>query len=310
MIMMNNNLRVFIQVAERGSFTQVANELYISQPAVSRAIKALEDELKVKLFFRDKRNGLILTDAGEKILLLARQMADNENRIYQTAFRENNFLGGKVRVASMPILTSVILSKVIFRFRQKYPYVTLELIEGSSSEIRKAVEEHKVDFGFTSSPFGNLDRRVMFTDRMVAVSREQNDNQKPIDLTVDTEKYILCRAGYETVIEELNAQRVKLEHCFIVQQAETVINLVKEGNGTGILSELVLNATPNELFRQSVTPPVQMDIGIIANDLSDLTPVAFTLMQCRWFRKSVRSMKKKDSLGPVGRFPSNRRIAR
>lgn len=279
MIMMNNNLRVFIQVAERGSFTQTANELYISQPAVSRAIKALEDELKVKLFFRDKRNGLILTDAGEKILLLARQMADNENRIYQTAFRENNFLGGKVRVASMPILTSVILSKVIFRFRQKYPYVTLELMEGSSSEIRKAVEEHKVDFGFTSSPFGNLDRRVMFTDRMVAVSREQNDNQKPIDLTVDTEKYILCRAGYETVIEELNAQRVKLEHCFIVQQAETVINLVKEGNGTGILSELVLNATPNELFRQSVTPPVQMDIGIIANDLSDLTPIALTLMQ-------------------------------
>ena len=279
MIMMNNNLRVFIRVAERGSFTQTANELYISQPAVSRAIKALEDELKVKLFFRDKRNGLILTDAGEKILLLARQMADNENRIYQTAFRENNFLGGKVRVASMPILTSVILSKVIFRSRQKYPYVTLELMEGRSSEIRKAVEEHKVDFGFTSSPFGNLDRRVMFTDRMVAVSREQNDNQKPIDLTVDTEKYILCRAGYETVIEELNAQRVKLEHCFIVQQAETVINLVKEGNGTGILSELVLNATPNELFRQSVTPPVQMDIGIIANDLSDLTPVALTLMQ-------------------------------
>ena len=151
MIMMNNNLRIFIQVAERGSFTQVANELYISQPAISRAVKALEDELKVKLFFRDKRSGLILTDAGEKILKLARQMADTENRIYQTAFRENNFLGGKVRVASMPILTSVILSKVFYQFRKKYPYVTVELLEGSSAEIRKAVEEHQVDFGLTSS---------------------------------------------------------------------------------------------------------------------------------------------------------------
>ena len=279
MVMMSNNLHVFIQVAERGSFTQVANDLYISQPAISRAIKALEEELKVKLFFRDKRNGLILTDVGEKILQLARQMADTENRIYQAAFRENNFLGGRVRVASMPILTSVILSKVFFRFRQKYPYVTLELMEGSSSEIRRAVEEHKVDFGFTSSPFGNLDHCVMFTDHMVAVNKEQNDDHEPIDMTVQTEKYILCRAGYETVIEELSAQKIKLEHCFTVQQAETVINLVKEGNGTGILSELVLNATPNELFRQAVTPPVQMDIGIIANDLSDLTPVAFTLTQ-------------------------------
>lgn len=274
---MNNNLRIFIQVAEKGSFTQVANELYISQPAISRAIKSLEDELTVKLFFRDKRNGLVLTDAGEKILKLARQMADTENRIYQTAFRENNFLGGKVRVASMPILTSVILSKVFHRFREKYPYVTVELLEGSSAEIRKAVEEHQVDFGLTSSPFGDLDKQVVFMDHMVSVSREPFQSKTPVPLNENTEKYILCRAGYETVLEELKDLKIKLEHCFTVQQAETVINLVKEGNGIGILSELVLNATPNSLYRHTIFPEVEMEIGIIANDLSDLTPVASTL---------------------------------
>ena len=277
MIMMNNNLRIFIQVAERGSFTQVANELYISQPAISRAIKALEDELKVKLFFRDKRSGLILTDAGEKILKLARQMADTENRIYQTAFRENNFLGGKVRVASMPILTSVILSKVFYQFRKKYPYVTVELLEGSSAEIRKAVEEHQVDFGLTSSPFGDLDKRVVFKDRMVSVSREPFHSVDPVPLNENTGEYILCRAGYETVLEELKGHKIKLEHCFTVQQAETVINLVNQGNGIGILSELVLNATPNSLYRHTIFPEVEMEIGIIANDLSDLTPVASAL---------------------------------
>lgn len=278
MIMINNNLRIFIQVAERGSFTQVANELYISQPAVSRAIKALEDELKVKLFFRDKRNGLILTDAGEKILLLARQMADTENRIYQTAFRENNFLGGKVRIASMPILTSVILSKVFYRFRKKHPYVTLELMEGSSSEIRKAVEEHEADFGFTSSPFGDLDNDVVFTDHMVSVSKEPFASTAPIPLSENTENFILCRAGYETVIEKLRNRKIRLEHCFTVQQAETVINLVNEKNGIGILSDLVLDATPNDLFRHTVAPPVEMDIGVIAVDLDDLTPVASALL--------------------------------
>ena len=278
MVMMNNNLRVFIHVAETGSFTKTANELYISQPAISRAIKALEDELNVKLFYRDKRNGLALTDAGEKILLLARQMEDTENRIYQTAFRENNFLGGKVRVASMPILTSVILSKVFCRFKKKYPYVTLELIEGSSAEIRNAVLEHKVDFGFTSSPFGELDSHIVFTDKMIAVSSTAYTSDEPIDLHSNTDQYILCRAGYETVTEQLKSEKIHLDKSFIVQQAETVINLVKEGNGIGILSELVLNATPNDLHQQSVTPSVQMDIGIIANDLNDLTPVADVLM--------------------------------
>lgn len=279
MIMSNNNLRVFIQVAEKGSFTATADELYISQPAISRSIKTLENELKVKLFFRDKKNGLILTDAGEKILLIARQMADMENRIYQTAFRENNFLGGKVRIASMPILTSVILSKVFYQFQQKYPYVTLELVEGSSSEIRTAVEEHKVDFGFTSSPFGTLDNLVLLNDRMVAINKEDFKTEHAINLYDDSERYIFCHAGHETVLDELKTQRVKLEHSFTVQQAETVINLVKENNGIGILSELVLNATPNSLKRHPVEPSVQMDIGLVANDLSDLTPVATALIR-------------------------------
>ena len=69
----------------------------------------------------------------------------------------------------------------------------------------------------------------------------------------------------------------KPQHCFTVQQAETVINLVKQGNGIGILSELVLNATPNSLYRHTIFPEVEMEIGIIANDLSDLTPVASAL---------------------------------
>ncbi len=277
MIMMNNNLRVFISVAEKGSFTATAEELFISQPAVSRSIKALEDELNLKLFHRDKRKGLILTDAGQKILVLARQMADMENRIYQTAFRENNFLGGKVRIASMPILSSVILSRVFHDFREKYPFVTLELIEGSTPEIRKMVEEHQVDFGFTSSPFGDLDAEIVLQDQMVAISKELL-SELPIDLHRTDYKFILCRAGYETVLEELQAEKVKLPGSFIVQQAETVIHFVAEENGIGVISAFVLAATPNELCRLPVTPEIKMDIGLVANDLNDLTPVATALV--------------------------------
>lgn len=119
MIMLNHNLHIFLSVAEKGSITAAANKAYISQPAVSKAIKNLEKELNVTLFHRDKRRGLILTEVGHKILLLAEQMSDIENRIYQTAFQSNNFLGGKVKIASMPILTSVILAKVLYTFRKK-----------------------------------------------------------------------------------------------------------------------------------------------------------------------------------------------
>ena len=277
MIMINNNLRIFMTVAEKGSFTRAADDMFISQPAVSRAIKALEDELNVKLFFRDKRNGLILTDVGRSILMQSRQMAEMENRIYQLAFRENNFLGGRVRVASLPILTSVILARVMPSFRNKYPFIEVEIVEGSSREIRKSVEEHGVDFGLAFSPFGELDHEVLMTDRMVSISRRPFENKTTMDLD-GSPRYIMCRAGYETVMETLTFRKSRLGEKLIVQQAETVISLVREGNGIGIISELVLDSIPNGLYRNALKPPVETKVGLIALDMQDMAPAATALM--------------------------------
>lgn len=277
MIMLNHNLRIFIHVAEKKSITEVANKLYISQPAVSKAIKNLEEELKLKLFYRNKRVGLVLTDAGHKILLLARQMADIENRIYQTAFRENNFLGGKVKIATMPIITSVILSKVFYEFKKKYPLVTIELIEGSSIEIRHAVEEHQVDFGITASPFGDLEYEVLLKDEMTAISKEIFSENFSINLYENPETYIFCKAGHETAMDKLKSYKINLENSFIVQQAETVISLVEQRNGIGIISKLVLCATPHNLNLYSIEPKIEIDIGLVAVSLNDLTPVAMEL---------------------------------
>lgn len=176
----------------------------------------MEDELNLKLFHRDKRKGLILTDIGHEILILARQMEKTENRMYQAAFRSNNFIGGKVRIASMPILTSVILSEVFYRFHKLYPYVSIELIEGSSMDIRKAIEEHQVDLGIFSAPFDTLDYQLLFTDRMIAVGTSEMLTDPVLDLNIEPERFIFCQAGHETAMELLKAKNVKISQSFIV----------------------------------------------------------------------------------------------
>ena len=70
----NRNLEIFIKVAESGSITRTAKTMYITQPAVSNAISKLETGLNVKLFYRDRHNGMILTEVGHKILLLAKTL--------------------------------------------------------------------------------------------------------------------------------------------------------------------------------------------------------------------------------------------
>lgn len=265
--MMSYGLKVFLSVAERGSVTDTANELFVTQPAVSKAIKSLEDKLSLKLFHRDKRKGLTLTDAGRKIFLLARQMRDLEERIYRTAFHENNCLGGTLRIASVPIATTLIVSKVLRRYREKFPAVNIELKEGTPADIRRMLETYAVDFAITYSPFGNFDSQVLFEDEMVGIGCGENF----VALRDGVEGLIFCRAGFEVVRKIFNIDARKN---FVVQNAETAVKLVEAGNGVGIMSKLVLSTTGGQVNICRVEPPIKMQLGFAAHDLHDLPPNA------------------------------------
>ena len=265
--MISYSLKIFLEVAKRGSVTKTANELYVSQPAVTKTVKNLERRLNLKLFHRDKRRGLILTDAGEKIFLLATQMKNLEEQIFQTAFRENNFLGGKLCVASVPIATTLILSKVLRRYREKYPAVKVELKEGTPADVQKMLGNFSADFAITYSPFGNFNSEILFEDEMVGIGAEKNF----VVLRDGVENLIFCRAGFEVVREIF---KVDAEKNFVVQNAETAVKLVEEGNGVGVISKLVLSTTGASMKISPVEPSIKMQLGLAAHDLKNLSPIA------------------------------------
>ncbi|MBQ7493704.1 MAG: LysR family transcriptional regulator [Selenomonadaceae bacterium] len=270
--MISHSLKIFLSVAEKGSVTETANELFISQPAVSKTIKTLEQKLNLKLFYRDKRRGLILTDAGEKILLLARQMENLEERIYQTAFSENNFLGGKVRVASVPIATTLILSGALKDYRAKYPAVTVELKEGTPANVQKMLENYIVDFAITYSPFGNFDSEILLEDEMVGIGSAKNS----VELGDGVENLIFCRAGFEVVRKIFD---IDADKNLVVQNAETAVKFVEAGNGVGVISKLVLATTNGRVKICRVEPSIKMQLGLAAHDLKDLPPLAAELVR-------------------------------
>lgn len=265
--MISHSLKIFLSVAERGSVTKTANELFISQPAVSKTIKSLEQKLNVKLFHRDKRRGLLLTDAGEKILLLARQMKNLEERMYKTAFLQNNLLGGKLRIATVPIATTLILSKVLRRYREKYPAVTVELNEGTPADLQKLLDNYASDFAITYSPFGNFDSEILLEDEMVAIGSEK----KIVTLCDGVENLIFCRAGFEVVQEIF---KVDADKNLVVQNADSAIRLVTDGNGVGVISKLVLSATGERVKICPVEPSIKMQLGLAAHNLKELPPPA------------------------------------
>jgi len=140
--------------------------------------------------------------------------------------------------------------------------------------VRKMVEEHAVDFAVTYAPFGNLDAEILIRDEMVGILPPDSDTEI-MEIGKETEHMILCRAGIETVMERLpSEQRIDFSRSLLVQNAETVVRMVDEGNGVGLISKFTLSSMSHHLRICQIQPTLDTQIGLLAYDLADLTPVA------------------------------------
>lgn len=153
--------RVFYTVARCGSLTKAAEELYISQPAVSQAIKTLETQLGTPLFKR-MRKGMELTAQGgelvygdvEKAVKLLSSVEDRLMELRETAT-------GTLRIGASASIFQYVLSGKIVEFRNLYPQVKIELISDVSPKIIECLKTDRCDVGFLNMPVP-LDEGVQF----------------------------------------------------------------------------------------------------------------------------------------------------
>lgn len=277
MVMNMNHLHIFVKVGEKLNITEAAKELFISQPAVSKAIKNLESSLRLKLLIRDKHHGLMLTDIGKEILSLARQMKGIESKIYQVANRENKLLNGKVKIGSFPAVSINIMPQAIAAFRSNYPLIRIELIEGTSDQIKGWVEDRTVDIGIAASPFEPFENQLLCNDYMVAVipPRDELKLEKHVDLETYQDDLIFCKGGHEIAMSNAFSQyNIELKENLTVQNAETLINMVKNNLGIGIISNFTLSSVPHQLIKKDIFPRVTRDIGVIVHSFEEITPAA------------------------------------
>jgi DNA-binding transcriptional LysR family regulator len=147
-------LQYFIEVAKYNSFTKAAEQLFITQPTISKMIKNLEDELGVVLFDRSRKK-LILTDAGriiyEQALLVDKAFHNLESEM-------DNLFGlkkGHIRIGLPPIFDPRLFPKLVGSFHEKYPAITFELMEDGSKKIEEEVATHELDIGVVVLPTNN-----------------------------------------------------------------------------------------------------------------------------------------------------------
>ena len=268
-----NSLKIFINVADASGITRAAEALHISQPAVSKAIKNLEDELGVALFVRDKRNGITLTDTGERILGFARQMMLMEEKIYQTAYMSKNMLEGTLRIATLPYGSIFFLVKALAKFQAKYPQVNVEITEGATSEVNRMVLEHAAEFGISVIPAADFDYEILKEDRIVAISKKPLDTQY-VDLARLKQKFYVSQSAWESIQPVLERNHIRDHGRFKIVGIQTVRTIAEEGIGIGLQAESILPESPAAYFKYPVSPQINTDFVLIANKFDDLSPAA------------------------------------
>ena len=140
-------LKIFVTVAKTGAVTKASEQLYLSQPAVSAQIKALEEELGLSLFDRTVR-GMTLTPHGVTILSKAEQLLAQQRDLLDEARRLRGGLSGRLRLGSNRGASAVLLGKLLAQLSETAPELDVSLEFGSPADIATALREGRLDAGF------------------------------------------------------------------------------------------------------------------------------------------------------------------
>lgn len=140
--------RVFMEVAANLSFSKAAQVLFVTQPAISKHVKALEDQYKVPLFER-KGNSILLTEAGKKLNEYLLQANDIERKIeYELSILSNmSQAAGHLRLGASTTIALYILPPILSGFQREYSNVHVQLVNRNSEYILNALLNHEVDLG-------------------------------------------------------------------------------------------------------------------------------------------------------------------
>ncbi len=149
--------RVFYTVAKCGSLTKAADELFISQPAVSQAIKQLEGQLGTTLFNRT-HHGMELSDRGGKQIFDIVERALNDLASVEDKLMElNATAAGTLRISASDTIFSYMLIEKIAEYHERYPDVKLKLINCITTETIELLKNNKCDIAFMNLPIDDKD---------------------------------------------------------------------------------------------------------------------------------------------------------
>ncbi len=252
-----NLYKTFYEVAKYGSISETAKKTFSSQPAISKAIKKLESDLGIQLFFRNI-TGVELTEQGKELLFYVENSYNNLIIAERKMLETKNLERGRLSIGMPSNIGSFYMFDKIIDFHKRYPNIEISIMTGGTKTLLNLLESHKIDFIIDTSPVNfknpNLKRKKLTTVDYCFITNKNSSliNSKEIKFLKDLEDKPLIlplpntsnRNDLDTLFID---NQINVKNILNIHTSEMIISAVKRDLGIGyVIKNLVEKEVENK----------------------------------------------------------------
>lgn len=243
-------LEAFVKIADEGSFSKAARDLYLTQPTVSAHISSLEKELNSRLFIRNTKE-VSLSESGKTLYGYAKQMMHLQERIEEEFALNEEKVDKCLVIAASTIPAQYLLPEILVAFSEKYPDQQFKLMEMDSAKVVEQIMNHTADVGFTGT---SLDKKIckhipFYQDELVVLAPntekyQQLKVQEKDAGWITRERLIMREEGSgtrkeaEKLLKKIGVPVSKLNVIASMDNPEGIKKAVASGMGITVISKL------------------------------------------------------------------------
>ena len=249
------HIRAFLKIAETRNFTRAANDLHVSQSALTVQVQQLEESLGVRLFDRNKR-GVTLTAAGKDVFGPLQRLFNDARTIVEHARDLSSASTGFVSIAALPTVCAGPLPELVRSFLNNYPGIRVQISDVIAERVREAVLKREVDFGIGTlhGPDAELRATPLFQDRLVVFTPSGHPLSEKHTVTLrEASAHGLILPGRASSVREAieaiaHRERLLLDIRYETNFMPTALAFVRANLGIAILPESAAGTDASEFM--------------------------------------------------------------
>ena len=270
--------QVFLRVMETGSVSRAAEDMNITQSAVSHALSSLEEDFGFKLLTRS-RAGVRLSSEGKRILPAIRDILSAEERLRETVSSIHGLSTGTIRVASFSSVAVHWLPAMLKAFQEQYPQIRFKLLNGDYHDVEQWLEEGAVDLGFVSLPTRAPGKVTpLMEDRLLVILPKDHPLASlpsfPIGYARQETFISLLESSDHDLRRALDAEGIRPHIRFITKDDYAIIAMVEQGLGIAIMPELLLRGRTDNIAALELKPQASRTIALAVTEQGQQSPAA------------------------------------